>query len=187
MWGWSPGDGTFGTGTMQYLKHAKKQGARIICVDPRVTNTSKQLADEHVFIRPSTDAAALIAMAYVIVSKTCTTRLTAIVTVLGLDEGPVPQGASYRSYLLGEADGQPKSPEWAAAITGIPAENDPPPGDRIRHRQTRRAFRLAMPPAAPSTASNSTAPPTPSLPSPATSASLAAIQVSVMAPLDGQG
>ena len=24
MWGWSPGDGTFGTGTMQYLKHAKK-------------------------------------------------------------------------------------------------------------------------------------------------------------------
>src|SRR6266705_1559173 len=23
MWGWSPGDGTFGTGTMQYLKRAK--------------------------------------------------------------------------------------------------------------------------------------------------------------------
>ena len=35
MWGWSPGDGTFGTGTMQYLKHAKQRGTRIICVDPR--------------------------------------------------------------------------------------------------------------------------------------------------------
>ena len=25
MWGWSPADGTFGTGTQQYLKEAKKQ------------------------------------------------------------------------------------------------------------------------------------------------------------------
>jgi anaerobic dimethyl sulfoxide reductase subunit A len=42
--------------------------------------------------------------------------------VLGLDEGPVPPGASYKSYLLGLTDGEPKTPEWAAAITGIPAE-----------------------------------------------------------------
>ena len=25
MWGWSPGDGTFGTGTYEYLKRAKKR------------------------------------------------------------------------------------------------------------------------------------------------------------------
>jgi anaerobic dimethyl sulfoxide reductase subunit A len=30
MWGWSPGDGTFGTGTMAYLKHAKENGTRIV-------------------------------------------------------------------------------------------------------------------------------------------------------------
>ena len=69
MWGWSPGDGTFGTGTMQYLKRAKDHGVRIVCIDPRLTRSSYQLADEHVFIRPSTDAAALIAMAYVITSR----------------------------------------------------------------------------------------------------------------------
>src|SRR5205814_6987691 len=46
-----------------------RSGARIVCVDPRVTRTSHQLADEHIFIRPSTDAAALIAMAYVIVTE----------------------------------------------------------------------------------------------------------------------
>ena len=122
MWGWSPGDGTFGTGTMQYLKHAKKNGTRIVCVDPRVTMTSRQLADEHVFIRPSTDAAALIAMAYVIVSENLHDQDYCDRYVLGLDEGPVPPGASYKSYLLGLTDGQPKTPEWAAAITGIPAE-----------------------------------------------------------------
>ena len=68
MWGWSPGDGTFGTGTMQYLKHAKEHGVRIICVDPRRHRTSQALADEHIFIRPSTDTAALLAMAYIIVT-----------------------------------------------------------------------------------------------------------------------
>ena len=52
MWGWSPADGTFGTGTPQYLKEAKKKGVRIVCVDPRRTRTSRQFADEHIFIKP---------------------------------------------------------------------------------------------------------------------------------------
>lgn len=126
MWGWSPGDGTFGTGTMQYLKWAKKNGTRIVCVDPRVTQTSRQLADEHVFIRPSTDAAALIAMAYVIVSENLHDQAYCDRYVLGFDEAHLPAGApplaSYKSYLLGLADGQPKTPEWAAPLTGMSAE-----------------------------------------------------------------
>ncbi len=126
MWGWSPGDGTFGTGTMQYLKWAKKHGTRIVCVDPRVTMTSRVLADEHVFIRPSTDAAALIAMVYVIVSDNLHDQAFCDRYLLGFDDAHLPDGApplaSYKSYLLGMTDGQKKTPEWAAAITGIPAE-----------------------------------------------------------------
>jgi len=126
MWGWSPGDGTFGTGTLRYLRQAKKSGTRIICVDPRRTITSRQLADEHIFIRPSTDAAALIAMAYVIVTEGLHDQAYCDRFVLGFDDDHLPSGASpgasYRSYLLGVADGVPKTPEWASAITGIPAE-----------------------------------------------------------------
>src|SRR5215469_14578135 len=125
MWGWSPGDGTFGTGTMAFLKWAKQQGTRIICVDPRRTETSRQLADEHIFIRPGTDAAALIAMAYVIVSEGLHDQAYCDRHVLGFDDEHLPEdapaGTSYRSYLLGLNDGVPKTPEWAAAITGIPA------------------------------------------------------------------
>src|SRR5262249_30233873 len=125
MWGWGPGDGTFGTGTMQYLKRAKQHGVRIVCVDPRVTHSSHQLADEHIFIRPSTDAAALIAMAYVIASRGLQDQAYLDRYVLGFDDAHLPPGApagaSYRAYLFGEVDGAPKTPAWAEAITGMPA------------------------------------------------------------------
>jgi len=113
MWGWSPADGTFGTGTMPYLKAAKQQGTRIVCVDPRRTRSSRQLADEHIFIRPATDAAALIAMAQVIVSEGLHDQAYCDRHVHGLEQ--------YRAYLLGHDDGVAKTPEWAGAITGIPA------------------------------------------------------------------
>jgi DmsA/YnfE family anaerobic dimethyl sulfoxide reductase A subunit len=126
MWGWSPGDGHFGTLTVPYLEWAKRHGTRIVCVDPRVTTTSRRLADEHVLIRPSSDAAMLIAMAYVVVSEGLHDRAFCDRLVLGLDEDHLPpgapRGASYRSYLLGVADGVPKTPEWAERITGVPAD-----------------------------------------------------------------
>jgi anaerobic dimethyl sulfoxide reductase subunit A len=125
MWGWSPADGTFGTGTLQYLQRAKRNGVRFVCVDPRVTRSSRMLADEHVFIRPSTDTAALIAMAYVVVTEGLHDQAYLDRHVLGFDEDHLPPGApagaSYRSYLLGLADGVRKTPEWAAEITGVPA------------------------------------------------------------------
>src|SRR5206468_244550 len=125
MWGWSPGDGTFGTGTLQHLKRARQHGVRVVCVDPRVTRSSRQLADEHFFLSPSTDAAALIAMAYVITSRGLQDQSYLDRHVLGFDEAHLPpgapRGASYRAYLMGEADGVRKTPQWAEAITGMPA------------------------------------------------------------------
>ncbi len=125
MWGWSPGDGHFGTTTTAYLKQAKEQGVRIVCIDPRRNRTSRQLADEHIFIRPSTDAAALIAITHVIVTEGLHDQTFCDRFVLGFDEAGLPEGApagaSYKSYLLGESDGIAKTPEWAAAITGISA------------------------------------------------------------------
>jgi anaerobic dimethyl sulfoxide reductase subunit A len=125
LWGWTPGDGSFGTGTLEYLKWAKKNGVRMVCVDPRVTHTSATLADQHIFIKPSTDAAMLIAMAYVIVAEELHDQAFLDRYVLGFDEAHLPPdaepGSSYRSYLLGLSDGTPKTPAWAEAITGVPA------------------------------------------------------------------
>ena len=126
LWGWSPGDGHFGTNTMEYVRLARRHGVRMIAVDARRTHTSLQVADEHIFIRPSTDAAMLIAMAYVTVTEGLHDRAFLDRCVLGFDEDHLPAGApagaSYESYLRGRGDGVAKTPEWAAAITGVPAE-----------------------------------------------------------------
>ncbi len=167
MWGWSPGDGTFGTGTYQYLKQAKRQGVRIVCVDPRKTRSSAVLADEHVFIQPSTDTAALIAMAYVIASEGLQDQAYCDAHVLGFDEDHLPPGApagaSYRSYLLGLADGIKKTPEWAPRSPACRQRpfagwrsSSPPPSLRRSNAVTH--------PAVPRTESNSIAPPMRSAP-----------------------
>jgi len=136
MWGWSPGDGTFGTGTLQYLKLAKKQGARIVCVDPRVTRTSHQLADEHIFIRPSTDAAALIAMAYVIVTERLHDQAFLDRLVLGFRRGtPARRRAGGRVVSLVP----PRARRRRAQDTGVggghhrdAGRDDPSPRHRVR-------------------------------------------------------
>ncbi len=64
-------------------------------------------------------------MAQVIVTETLHDQAYCDRHVLGFDEDHLPPdapaGTSYLSYLLGLADGVPKTPEWASAITGIPA------------------------------------------------------------------
>ena len=125
LWGWSPADGTFGTNNPQYLHWAHQHGVRMVSVDPRATRTSLKLADEHVAIRPGTDAAMLIAMAQVIVSENLHDQAFLDRLVLGFDEAHLPEarapGSSYRSYLLGLTDGVVKTPEWAEPLTGVPA------------------------------------------------------------------
>ncbi len=125
LWGWSPADGTFGTNNPQYLRWAHERGVRIVSVDPRATRTSVQMSDEHIPIRPGTDAAMLIALAQVVVSEGLHDQAFLDRLVLGFDEAHLPEGAppgsSYRSYLLGLSDGVAKTPEWAEPLTGVPA------------------------------------------------------------------
>src|SRR5206468_1915074 len=58
MWGWSPGDGTFGTGTLQYLRLAKRHGARktpewAAAITGMPAETIRRLAIEYATTKPA--------------------------------------------------------------------------------------------------------------------------------------
>ncbi|HZI15079.1 MAG TPA: molybdopterin oxidoreductase family protein [Myxococcus sp.] len=89
------------------LRAIQQRGGRVVVMDPRRTETAR-IADQHVFIRPGTDALALLALLHVAV----------------VENTPRP------GHLAGVVDGldavrelaRPFTPERAARHTGVPAE-----------------------------------------------------------------
>jgi anaerobic dimethyl sulfoxide reductase subunit A len=114
LWAWNPLVTRFGPDTAYYLTQAKKRGTRFICVDPRVSPSSRTLAEQWIPIRPGTDAAMLIAMAYVIIVDNLYDRQFLDTYTLGFEK--------FKTYVLGREDGIPKTPEWAEKITGVSKE-----------------------------------------------------------------
>ena len=90
----------------QRLKDLKSRGGKLVVVDPRRTETA-ELASEHLFIRPGTDAAFLLAMIHVLFRDDLVAPGPLAAFTDGLDEV-----AGAVSVL---------SPDWAAALTGIAA------------------------------------------------------------------
>ena len=126
LWGHNPAETIFGTETNVYLAKLKKKGVPIIVIDPRCSNTAAQRGMTWVPIRPGTDSALADGMAYVIWSEGLLDQHFLDTYCVGFDEAHLPEGApagaSYESYLRGRSDGIPKTPEWAEAICGVPAE-----------------------------------------------------------------
>ncbi len=114
LWGLNPAENVWGTNTVHHLVKAKEKKIPIILVDPRYTNTAALYADQWIPIRPCTDAAMLIAMANVIFKNNLQDQAFLERYTVGFDR--------FRDYFLGREDGVEKTPSWAEAITGVPAE-----------------------------------------------------------------
>lgn len=105
----------------------KKNPVRIIVIDPRYSDTAASFADEWIPIRPGTDAALVSALAWVLITEKLVDQEFLDIYCVGYDEktmpADIPQSNSYKDYILGNGpDGTPKTPGWAAVITGIPAD-----------------------------------------------------------------
>ena len=90
---------------LRRLQEIVDRGGRVVTVDPRRTETAARVG-EHLFIRPGTDAALLLALLHV-VSKYPIPEVTGFEAVTGLEE----------ALQVAEQ----WSPERAAAVTGVPA------------------------------------------------------------------
>ncbi|SUT95299.1 DmsA/YnfE/YnfF family dimethyl sulfoxide reductase [Actinobacillus lignieresii] len=117
-----------GAGITYHLEQARERSkAKMIVIDPRYTDTAAGREDEWVAIRPGTDAALVAGMAYVMITENLVDQPFLDKYCVGYDEKTLPASAPanghYKAYILGQGDdGIAKTPEWAAKITGIPAE-----------------------------------------------------------------
>jgi anaerobic selenocysteine-containing dehydrogenase len=92
---------------MTLVSRARARGAYVVAIDPYRTPTAAQ-ADEHLQVRPGTDAALALAVMHVLVQEGCIDPRYIARATVGYDR------------LAAEVKGWP--PERVAAITGVPAE-----------------------------------------------------------------
>ena len=114
-----------GGNTTYQLDYARQQGGKIIIVDPWLNQTAQAVADEWVAIRPGTDTAFCLGMAYHQIENNLFDQEYLDTYCVGFDAEHMPEGApaedNFKDYVLGTHDSEPKTPEWAEAICGVPA------------------------------------------------------------------
>lgn len=96
------------------LRGMAAKGVRFINISPVQDDIDTGGEVEWIPIRPGTDTALLLAMAYTLLTQNLHDKAFLASHCVGFEH--------LAAYLRGDSDGQPKTAEWAAAITGVPAE-----------------------------------------------------------------
>jgi anaerobic dimethyl sulfoxide reductase subunit A len=132
LWGYNPAWSRAGL-PAYYYEICRQGGTRFISIDPFRNATSEALSEEWYPVRPGTDVALALGMAYAILEED-TNRSGALIDwdflnrcCVGFDAEHLPEGAdpkeNFKDYVLGTYDGVPKTPQWASEICGTPADD----------------------------------------------------------------
>jgi anaerobic dimethyl sulfoxide reductase subunit A len=118
LWGFDPAMGSCGPAHQfaWFLKLARERGKPVIIIDPRYTIAAEVLADQWIPIKPGTDMAMFMAMAYILFREDLWDKgfVAKHVEPVGFEK--------WRNYILGVDDGIEKTPEWAEKKCAVPAE-----------------------------------------------------------------
>lgn len=98
--------------TAGWLNAFAKRGMRLVNISPQRTDAHGDA--QWLPIIPGTDTAFMLGLAYVLETKELVDRAFLGRCSVGYEP--------FRAYLLGETDGQPKTPQWAADICAIDAD-----------------------------------------------------------------
>ncbi|MBA5248319.1 MAG: twin-arginine translocation signal domain-containing protein [Gammaproteobacteria bacterium] len=131
MWGWNPAYTFHGGNTVYYMRMAKQKGCKFVLIDPQFTDSAAAYDAWWIPIRPNTDAAMMAGMAHYIFTNNLQDQDFINKFCMGMDAGTMPDWSNYspngrehfKGYILGWYDKQPKTPEWAEKICGVPAKD----------------------------------------------------------------
>ncbi|HDM09002.1 MAG TPA: molybdopterin oxidoreductase [Desulfobacteraceae bacterium] len=104
---------SYGQRKTAQLRAAIKRGAKLVVFDPRRSETAS-VATEWIPVKPGTDAAVALAMAYVIIKNELYDKDFVENWTTGFEE--------FKKRVMGEEDGIVRDPEWAGKISGVPPE-----------------------------------------------------------------
>jgi len=106
--------GVFRHRTRDFLEQAVERGAEFVLVSPQRDDMASFVNASWHPISPGTDVALMLALAHTLIAENLHDRDFLDRYCVGFER--------LERYILGTDDGQPKSPEWAAALTDIPAD-----------------------------------------------------------------
>lgn len=98
-------------GMYAHWEQIRDSGTKFVSINPQRTASDEYLNADWVSIVPNTDVALFLAMAHHVLEKGLEDKDYLQKYTVGSDK--------WIAYVKGETDGTPKTPEWAAAITGI--------------------------------------------------------------------
>jgi len=116
FWGCDPETTTWGWGGQlpsRLCYWFKELGIKSIYICPDVNYGAAVHADKWIPVRPNTDAAMQLAIAYTWITEGTYDKEYVATHTFGFD--------NFKEYVLGNEDRIPKTPQWAAGITGVPA------------------------------------------------------------------
>lgn len=93
---------------------AQEAGVNFVNISPLRSDVLDQADAEWLAIRPNSDVALMLALAYVLLSENLHDPAFLDRYTVGFDR--------FAEYLLGKADGNAKTPEWAAEICELPSD-----------------------------------------------------------------
>ncbi|MCK5920927.1 MAG: molybdopterin-dependent oxidoreductase, partial [Methylococcales bacterium] len=131
MWGWNPAYTFHGGNTFYYMRMAKQRGCKFVVIDPQHTDSAAVYDAWWIPIRPNTDAAMMAGMAHYIFTNDLHDQDFINNFCMGMDQGTTPEWTknspngteNFKDYILGKYDDTPKTPEWAAEICGVKADD----------------------------------------------------------------
>ena len=114
LWGANVAGNRMGCETEARIREARARGVEVIVIDPRRSASAAGLGTQWIPVRPGTDTALMMAVLYVLLDEELADTAFAEKYSLGFDQ--------LARHVLGLSGGQARTPRWAEAICGTPAE-----------------------------------------------------------------